>query len=145
MEGDPLLAALPYRPFLIKPNEEELAQIFGIAGSLNVQEVKEYARELQRMGARNVVVSLGAKGALLLEENGQALCCRSVRGEAVSTVGAGDSLVAGFLYGYELHGSALGGLKWGVAAGAATAFCEGIATGDQVKAVFPRVGEPHPV
>lgn len=145
MEGDPLLAALPYRPFLIKPNEEELAQIFGIAGSLNVQEVKEYARELQRMGARNVVVSLGAKGALLLEENGQALFCRSVRGEAVSTVGAGDSLVAGFLYGYELHGSALGGLKWGVAAGAATAFCEGIATGDQVKAVFPRVGEPHPV
>ena len=113
MEGDPLLAALPYRPFLIKPNEEELAQIFGIAGSLNVQEVKEYARELQRMGARNVVVSLGAKGALLLEENGQALFCRSVRGEAVSTVGAGDSLVAGFLYGYELHGSALGGLKWG--------------------------------
>ena len=93
----------------------------------------------------NVVVSLGAKGALLLEENGQALFCRSVRGEAVSTVGAGDSLVAGFLYGYELHGSALGGLKWGVAAGAATAFCEGIATGDQVKAVFPRVGEPHPV
>ena len=58
-------------------------QIFGIAGSLNVQEVKEYARELQRMGARNVVVSLGAKGALLLEENGQALFCRSVRGEAV--------------------------------------------------------------
>ena len=145
MEGDPLLAALPYRPFLIKPNEEELAQIFGIAGSLNVQEVKEYARELQRMGARNVVVSLGAKGALLLEENGQALFCRSVRGEAVSTVGAGDSLVAGFLYGYELHGSALGGLKWGVAAGAAPGVCEGLATGDQVKAVFPRVGEPHPV
>lgn len=55
------------------------------------------------------------------------------------------SRYAGFLYGYELHGSALGGLKWGVAAGAATAFCEGIATGDQVKAVFPRVGEPHPV
>ena len=142
---DLLVNVLQYHPFLIKPNEEELAQIFGIAGSLNVQEVKEYARELQRMGARNVVVSLGAKGALLLEENGQALFCRSVRGEAVSTVGAGDSLVAGFLYGYELHGSALGGLKWGVAAGAATAFCEGIATGDQVKAVFPRVGEPHPV
>lgn len=71
MEGDPLLAALPYRPFLIKPNEEELAQIFGIAGSLNVQEVKEYARELQRMGARNVVVSLGPRAPCFWRRTGK--------------------------------------------------------------------------
>ena len=106
---------------------------------------KEYAKELQRMGARNVVVSLGEKGALLLEESGRCLGCRSPRGQAVSTVGAGDSLVAGFLYGCQLHGTLEGGLKWGVAAGAATAFQEGIATGSQVKAQFPAVGNPHPL
>ncbi|MFR7485592.1 MAG: PfkB family carbohydrate kinase, partial [Acutalibacter sp.] len=71
--------------------------------------------------------------------------CRSPRGQAVSTVGAGDSLVAGFLYGCQLHGTLEGGLKWGVAAGAATAFQEGIATGSQVKAQFPAVGNPHPL
>lgn len=145
MEGDSLLAALPYRPFLIKPNEDELRQVLSIEGPMNLREIKGHAQQLQRMGAQNVVVSLGARGALLLEEGGQAQFCHSPRGRAVSTVGAGDSLVAGFLYGYQLHGSAAGGLQWGVAAGAATAFCQGIATGSQVKAAFPLVGEPHPL
>ena len=145
MAGDPLLASLPYHPFLIKPNLEELCQLFQAEGPLTPLEAKEYAKELQRMGARNVVVSLGEKGALLLEESGRCLGCRSPRGQAVSTVGAGDSLVAGFLYGCQLHGTLEGGLKWGVAAGAATAFQEGIATGSQVKAQFPAVGNPHPL
>lgn len=143
MTKDSLLAALPYRPFLIKPNDQELGELFGVEGPLSVVDAKEYARQLQRMGARNVVVSLGAKGAMLLEEGGRCLFCHSVRGEAVSTVGAGDSLVAGFLFGLGLHGTLEGGLKWGVAAGAATAFREGIATGDQVKAQFPAVENPH--
>lgn len=143
MSGDALLAALPYHPYLIKPNEEELGEIFSLEGPLTVLEVKEYAGQLQRMGARNVVVSLGAKGALLLEEGGRCLFCHGVRGKAVSTVGAGDSLVAGFLYGLGLHGTLEGALKWGVAAGAATAFQEDLATGDQVKARFPAVGNPH--
>ena len=99
---DPLLASLPYHPFLIKPNLEELCQLFQAEGPLTPLEAKEYAKELQRMGARNVVVSLGEKGALLLEESGRCLGCRSPRGQAVSTVGAGDSLVAGFLYGCQL-------------------------------------------
>lgn len=145
MAGDALLAALPYHPFLIKPNDEELCQLFGVEGPLTALEAKEYAQQLQHMGARNVVVSLGVKGALLAQEGGPCLFCHSVRGEAVSTVGAGDSLVAGFLYGLGLHGTLEGGLKWGVAAGAATAFREGIATGDQVKAQFPAVGNPHVV
>ena len=132
-------------PFLLKPNLEELCQLFQAEGPLTTLEAKEYAKELQRMGARNVVVSLGEKGALLLEESGRCLGCRSPRGQAVSTVGAGDSLVAGFLYGCQLHGTLEGGLKWGVAAGAATAFQEGIATGSQVKAQFPAVGNPHPL
>lgn len=143
MAGDPLLAALPYRPFLIKPNEEELREIFQLEGPVSPQDVKSCAQQLQRMGARNVAVTLGGKGALLLEESGRCLYCHSVRGETVSTVGAGDSFVAGFLFGYGLHGTLLGGLKWGVAAGAATAFREGLATGDQVKAMYPQVGEPH--
>lgn len=140
-----LVNVLPYHPFLIKPNLEELCQLFQAEGPLTPLEAKEYAKELQRMGARSVVVSLGEKGALLLEESGRCLGCRSPRGQAVSTVGAGDSLVAGFLYGCQLHGTLEGGLKWGVAAGAATAFQEGIATGSQVKAQFPAVGNPHPL
>lgn len=142
--GDALLAALPYRPFLIKPNAEELGQLFGVEIA-DVGAAKEYGLQLQRMGARNVVVSMGERGALLLEEGGRSLYCHGVRGRTVSTVGAGDSLVAGFLFGYLLHGTAEGGLRWGVAAGAATAFREGIATGDQVKAQFPAVENPHPV
>ena len=140
--GEPLLAALPYRPFLVKPNQEELGALFGVEIS-SPGEAKEYGLQLQRMGARNVVVSLGAKGALLLEEGGRSLFCHGVRGQAVSTVGAGDSLVAGFLYGLGLHGTLEGGLRWGVAAGAATAFQEGIAAGDQVKKLFPAVENPH--
>ena len=142
--GEALLAALPCRPFLVKPNLEELEELFS-AKLTGLPEIKEQARELQRLGARNVVVSLGAGGALLLEEGGRSLFCHGVRGQAVSTVGAGDSLVAGFLYGWQLHGTLEGGLRWGMAAGAATAFSPGIATGEQVKALFPQVGNPQPL
>ena len=142
--GEALLAALPCRPFLVKPNLEELEELFS-AKLTGLPEIKEQARELQRLGARNVVVSLGAGGALLLEEGGCSLFCHGVRGQAVSTVGAGDSLVAGFLYGWQLHGTLEGGLRWGMAAGAATAFSPGIATGEQVKALFPQVGNPQPL
>ena len=145
MAGDPLLAALPYRPFLVKPNGEELGELFGMEGPLSLMEAGDCAGRLQRMGARNVLVSLGGKGALLLEEGGRRLYCHAVRGEAVSTVGAGDSMVAGFLYGMALHGTLEGGLRWGVAAGAATAFQQGIASGERVKALFPEVENPHPV
>ena len=142
--GEALLAALPCRPFLVKPNLEELEELFSVKLT-GLPEIKVQARELQRLGARNVVVSLGAGGALLLEEGGRSLFCHGVRGQAVSTVGAGDSLVAGFLYGWQLHGTLEGGLRWGMAAGAATAFSPGIATGEQVKALFPQVGNPQPL
>ena len=141
--GEALLAALPYRPFLVKPNLEELGELFSTRLS-TVEEAKEYAKQLQKMGARNVVVSMGAKGALLLEEGGHCLFCHGVRGETVSTVGAGDSLVAGFLYGWQLHGTLEGAFRWGMAAGAATAFSAGIATGEEVKRLYPQVGNPYP-
>ena len=141
--GEALLAALPCRPFLVKPNLEELEELFSVKLT-GLAEIKEQARELQRLGARNVVVSLGAGGALLLEEGGRSLFCHGVRGQAVSTVGAGDSLVAGFLYGWQLHGTLEGAFRWGMAAGAATAFCAGIAAGDEVKRLYPQVGNPYP-
>lgn len=142
--GDALRRTLPYRPFLVKPNDEELGELFGVEIK-TVEEAKAYAGELVRMGARNVVVSMGSKGALLVSETGESLFCRTVRGEAVSTVGAGDSLVAGFLYGWGLHGTLEGALRWGVAAGAATAFSKGIASGDKVKSLYLQAGNPSPV
>lgn len=140
--GEALLATLPYKPFLIKPNLEELGELFGTAIE-DVGGAREYAGRLQNMGARNVIVSMGEKGALLLKETGETLFCHAVRGEAVSTVGAGDSLVAGFLYGLNLHGTLEGGLRWGIAAGAATSFQKGIASGADVKGLYPQVGNPH--
>ena len=142
--GEALRCVLPCRPFLVKPNSDELGELFGVEIP-DVGTAKEYAKLLVREGARNVVVSMGDKGALLVGETGQSLFCRAVRGEAVSTVGAGDSLVAGFLYGYGLHGTLQGALQWGVAAGAATAFSKGIASGDAVKALYPRAGNPSPI
>lgn len=141
--GEALLAALPCRPFLVKPNLEELGELFGVEIA-TVEEAKEYGKLLQEKGARNVVVSMGAKGAMLLEEGGRCLFCHGVRGHTVSTVGAGDSLVAGFLYGWQLHGTLEGAFRWGMAAGAATAFCAGIAAGDEVKRLYPQVGNPYP-
>ncbi len=142
--GESLRAALSYRPFLVKPNEEELGELFGVEIH-DVGSAKEYALRLLDLGARNVVVSMGGRGALLVGENGESLFCRSAKGEVVSTVGAGDSLVAGFLYGLSLHGTLEGGLRWGVCAGGATAFTRGIASAEAVKALYPKVGNPYPV
>lgn len=137
--GDALLRALPLRPFLIKPNLEELEELSGrkISGT---GDALECARALRKKGARNVAVSLGEKGALLLWEDGRKLFCPAPRGRAVSTVGAGDSLVAGFLYGWSLEKTPEAALSWGVAAGSATAFSQGIASGDQVKALRGKIG-----
>lgn len=143
-EGQALLDTLPYHPFLVKPNAEELGELFQVEID-STATAKEYARRLIDMGAVNVVVSLGEKGALWVSQSGESLFCHAVRGETVSTVGAGDSLVAGLLYGLSLHGTFEGALRWGVAAGGATAFSKGIASGDQVKRLLLKVGNVHPV
>ena len=135
--GEALGAVLPCRPFLVKPNQQELGEFFGGEVS-TIGQAAKYAGELRRMGAQNVVVSLGGQGALLAGDGGQ-LFCRAAQGEAASTVGAGDSLVAGFIYGWGLHLSAGESLRWGVAAGCATAFSQGIASGEAVKALYPRI------
>ncbi len=142
--GEALKAVLCRRPFLIKPNLQELEELFQVEIA-TVSQAAEYAGMLREMGAQNVVVSMGEKGALLADSTGRRLFCRAARGEAVSAVGAGDSLVAGFLYGWSLHGTGEGALRWGVAAGCATAFTAGIAQGDMVKKLYPLVGNPYPL
>lgn len=132
-EGSLLTATLPYSPFLIKPNRAELEGIVG--RSLPTDgDLAAAAAELQTMGARNVLISLGGDGALLLDENG--VCHRepAVGGKPVNTVGAGDSMVAGFIAGVDKgYGHAL---RLGLAAGGATAISEGLATGEQIRALM---------
>lgn len=142
--GEALTSALEERPWLVKPNVEELGALFD-AEITGTEGTRQCARALQEMGARNIAVSMGARGALLLEETGRTLFCHSAAGEAVSTVGAGDSLVAGFLYGLKLHGNLEGALRWGVAAGAATAFSRGIASREAVMDAYTKTGSVHPV
>lgn len=121
-----LTNVLKYKPFLIKPNVEELSAIFGKPVS-GMDEVRECALKLREMGARNVIVSMGSNGAFLLDENGEKHFHTAFSsGKTINAVGAGDSMVAGFLAGYDKGFDYA--LVLGLAAGAATAFSEGIAT-----------------
>lgn len=133
--GPALKAGLGARPFLVKPNLKELEELFGRELG-DEEEVLRCAKELQAMGPKNVLVSLGAQGALLVTEDGQALRRKALPGREASAVGAGDSMVAGFLYGWQSTGSLSRALDWGLAAGAATAFTQGLASGNQVKRLY---------
>lgn len=135
--GALLLDALPFRPWLIKPNREELDETFG-RHMRSTDEAFDYARELQKMGARNVIVSLGSNGAMMLNERGEEMMVPAFIGEAVDTVGAGDSLVAAFIAAKEGGGTDLQALRRGVAAGCATAFKEGLATREEIEALLKR-------
>lgn len=128
--GCRLLECLRYKPFLIKPNHRELADLFHVRIE-TPQEAAEYGARLQRMGARNVLVSMGSLGAVLIAEETEFL--PALRGETVSPCGAGDSMVAGFLYGLLREGSMREALRWGTAAGAATACSKGIAPGALIR------------
>jgi len=119
--GELLWKALPYKPFLIKPNDEELGELFGTVPVTDAQ-ILEQAGKLQEMGARNVLVSLAGNGAMLLDEAGNHHRIGCPKGEVVNSVGAGDSMVAGFLAGYQMTGDYTYALKLGTAAGSATAF-----------------------
>lgn len=127
---DLLLNVLEYEPFLIKPNNHELGEMFGV--TLNSSgEIAEYARRLRDMGAKNVLVSMAGDGALLMDENGLLHTCGVCSGTVRNSVGAGDSMVAGFIAGYE-QGDHQYALKLGTAAGGATAFSDGLATKDEI-------------
>ncbi len=141
--GEALLAALAARPFLIKPNLEELGGVSGAPVS-GIGEAAACAQRLCAMGAQNVVVSMGERGALLVDARGRRFFCRAAKGRAVSAVGAGDSLVAGFLYGLG-QGGVEEALRWGVAAGCATAFSGDICAGAQARALYCQVGPARPL
>lgn len=123
---DLLVNVLKYKPFLIKPNNFELGEIFGVPLKDDVDEIVHYAGKLQEMGARNVLVSMAGDGAVLLDENGGVHACGVCKGTVKNSVGAGDSMVAGFVAGCET-GDYDYALKLGTATGGATAFSEGLA------------------
>ena len=129
---DLLMNVLKYHPFLIKPNNHELGEMFGVTLESD-DEIAEYARKLQEMGARNVLVSMAGDGAILVTEDG------SVAGEVVNSVGAGDSMVAGFLAGYLKTGSYEEALKFGTAAGSATAFTSWLADAGTVGELYKKL------
>ena len=123
---DLLVNVLKYHPFLVKPNNHELGEIFGVPLKDDVDEIVRYAGKLQEMGARNVLVSMAGDGAVLLDENGGVHACGVCKGTVKNSVGAGDSMVAGFVAGCET-GDYDYALKLGTATGGATAFSEGLA------------------
>ena len=128
--GDLLINVLKYSPFLIKPNDHELGEIFG-AEITTHEEAAEYAAKLQKMGARNVLVSMAEKGAVLLDERGNVHKCGACKGAVRNSVGAGDSMLAGFIAGYAKGGTEYA-LKLGTACGGATAFSDGLAKKEQI-------------
>ncbi len=122
-----LLNVLKYKPFLIKPNNHELAEMFNV--ELNsTEDVVFYAIKLKEMGAQNVLISMGKDGALLVTENDEVFASSVAKGEVVNSVGAGDSMVAGFIAGYLKSNSYEEALRLGAASGGATAFSSDLAT-----------------
>lgn len=125
-----LLNVLKYKPFLIKPNNHELGEMFGVELKTD-EEIEMYARKLQEMGAVNVLISMAGDGAMLIDEFGKMHRCGVCRGTVKNSVGAGDSMVAGFTAG-SLNGDYEYALKLGTAAGGATAFSDGLATKEKI-------------
>ncbi len=122
---DLLLNVLKYKPFLVKPNSHELGETFGVTLKTS-GEIEQYARKLKDMGAVNVLVSMAGDGALLLDEHGRTHVCGVCKGTVRNSVGAGDSMVAGFIAGSQ-NGDYEYALKLGTAAGGAAAFSDGLA------------------
>lgn len=132
---DLLLNVLPHHPFLIKPNNHELGEIFGVTLT-TIEAVVPYAKKLQEMGARNVLVSMAGEGAVLVTADGQVFSTPAPKGILVNGVGAGDSMVAGFLAGWMEQTAYRHAFYMGVAAGSASAFSEYLATRPEVEAVY---------
>ncbi len=135
--NDLLLNVLKYKPFLIKPNNHELGEMFGVTLSED-EEIERYARKLKDMGAINVLISMAGDGAMLIDENGKCHRCGVCKGKVRNSVGAGDSMVAGFLTG-ALNGDYEYALKLGTAAGGATAFSDGLAVKTKIEELLAQL------
>lgn len=133
--GKLLTEALTYRPFLIKPNVYEMCEIFGLTAVPDVEGIYGCARKLQDIGARNVIVSMGSAGAAMVTETRQSLYVRACRGQLVNSVGAGDSMIAGFIHEYLKSGNYFSALNFATAAGSACAFTKNLATKEQIEYV----------
>lgn len=136
-ERDLLTRVLPYRPFLVKPNNHELGDIFGVTLKTR-DEVVPYARRMQEMGAQNVLVSMAGEGGVLVAADGQVYQSPAAKGTVVNSVGAGDSCVAGFLAGLMETGSYQMAFRMGLAAGSASAFSDHLATRPEVEDLMSR-------
>ena len=135
---DLLLNVLKYEPFLVKPNKQELEEMFGVKLQ-SVDDIIIYAKKLREMGAKNVLVSMAGEGAVLLDENGETHVCGVCRGIVKNSVGAGDSMVAGFIAGCEKSYDYA--LKLGTASGGATAFSDGLAQKEKIFELIKQLGE----
>ena len=136
--GDLLMNSLKYKPFLIKPNNDELGEIFG-AELTPGPGVVPYARKLQEMGARNVLISMAGHGAILVAEDGTVYQAPAPSGQLKNGVGAGDSMVAGFMAGWLEKQDYRHAFRMGVAAGSASAFSENLATAEEIADVLKQV------
>jgi 1-phosphofructokinase len=133
-----LLNVLAYHPFLIKPNNHELGELFDVIIEKKEQ-VEPYARKLQEMGAKNVLVSMAGEGAVLLDEHGKIYLLDAPKGTLVNAVGAGDSMVAGFLAGWDETEDYEHAFKMAVCAGSASAFSELYATKEEVEQLYQQM------
>ncbi len=135
--GEALVNALCYHPFLIKPNIQELSELFHEEFTpSDINGIANAAKKLQDKGARNVLTSMGEDGAVLITEDGNVITRSAPAGIVVNTVGSGDSMVAGFLAGYLENGNMKDALCLGVCAGSASAFNEGFASGDEIMQLY---------
>ena len=135
---DLLMNVLKYKPFLIKPNNHELGEIFGV--ELKTREsVVPYAKKLLEEGAENVIISMAGEGAVFVSSDGEVYMREAPKGKLVNGVGAGDSMVAGFIAGYLTEGDLLHAFKMGLSSGSASAFSENLATREEIMKVYGTV------
>ena len=137
---DLLVKVLKYHPFLVKPNNHELGEIFGVELKTR-QDVIPYGKKLQEKGARNVLISMAGEGAVLVAEDGQVFEKPAPKGTLVNGVGAGDSMVAGFMAGWMEKQDHEYAFHMGISAGSASAFSENLATREEIQAVYEQVTE----
>ena len=133
--GKLLTETLKFKPFLIKPNIYEMCEIFNLTTIPDIEGIFACARKLQNLGARNVIVSMGSAGAVMVTETDQSMYVRAARGQLVNSVGAGDSMIAGFIHEYLKSGNYFTALNYATAAGSACAFTKNLATKEQIEYV----------
>lgn len=136
-EGQTLLDSLEFEPLLVKPNNHELGDIFGVKLE-SLDQIESYARQILDKGAQHVIISMAGDGALLVTRDG-AYFAKPIKGNVKNSVGAGDSMVAGFTGEFVRSGDVIQAFKWGVACGTATTFSDDLATAGYIKEIYEKV------